>query len=48
MERDRQIFLLFFTILPTPSPPSNLKNQNFENGKKAWRYHHFTQMYQKS
>ena len=30
-------------------PPKNLKNQNFEkNEKYAWRYHHFTQMYQKS
>ena len=35
-------FLIFY-------PTNNLKNQNIEKIKKStWRYHHFTQVYQKS
>ena len=35
-------FLFFY-------PPDNTKNQNFKKlEKNAWRYHHFTQVYQKS
>ena len=35
----------FFALLP---PTKNQKNQNFEKMKKnCWRYHHFTQVYQK-
>ena len=41
-------FGLFFALL---SPPNNPKNQNFEKKKKnvknAWKYHHFTHVYQK-
>ena len=37
----------FFCPL-TPLPPNNLENQNFEKLKKARRYHHFTQVFQKS
>ena len=37
-------FGLFLALLPPNSP----KNQNFKKMKKiAWRYHHFTQFYQK-
>ena len=37
-------------FLPFYPPPKIPKNQNFENMKKkekCWRYHHFTQVYQK-
>ena len=34
----------FFALLP----PNNPKNENGKNGKKAWRYHLFTQVYKKS
>ena len=39
----------FFALYsPPPTHPNNPKNQNFEKmKKKAWRYHHFTQVYQK-
>ena len=31
-----------------PLPPNSPKNQNEKkNEKKAWRYHHFTHVYQK-
>ena len=37
-------FGYFFALLPTNCP----KNENFKkNEKNTWRYHHFTQMYQK-
>ena len=41
---------LLFVLLP----PNNLKNENLKKikkkkkKKKPWRYHHFTQLYQKS
>ena len=32
----------FFALLPTPPPPNDPKNQNFEkNEKNAWRYNPF-------
>ena len=34
----------FFALLPPNSP----KNENIKNEKIPWRYHHFTQVYQKS
>ena len=38
-------FGLFFVLLPPNSP----KNKNFKkNGRNNWRYHNFTQLYQKS
>ena len=45
-ECDRQNFAHFgpFSAL---LPPNNPENQNFEKMKKAWRYHHFTQVYHK-
>ena len=44
MEHDRQIFLSFWTILPSIDP----ENQNFEKmKKKPWRYCHFTNVYHK-
>ena len=37
-------FGIFFALLPSDSP----KNQNLKKKEKnAWRYHHFTQVYQK-
>ena len=38
-------FGLYFALLP-PLKPENWKNRNIE--KNTWRYHHFTQVYQKS
>ena len=41
-------FFALYSPPPPPTHPNNLKNQNFEKmKKKAWRYHHFTQVYQK-
>ena len=37
-------FGLFFALLPLNNP----KNQNFLKNENAWRYHYFTQVYQKS
>ena len=34
-----------FALLPPP--PKQLKNENIKNEKKPWRYHDFTQVYQK-
>ena len=45
MERARQNFLSFWT---TVCPFTPLKPQKIKIWKNAWRYHHFTQMYQKS
>ena len=46
-----QMSLLFFILgnfLPF-YPPNSSKNENFKTmKKKMWRYHHFTQVYQKS
>ena len=48
MEHNCQNFLSFWTIFCTFNPFNNPKNQNFEKMKKnAWRYHHFTYVYQK-
>ena len=40
----------FFAILGNflPFCPNTLKNKKIKNLKKPWRYHHFTQVYQKS
>ena len=35
IERDRPIFLLFWTIFCLFTPPNNPKNQNFEKNKKT-------------
>ena len=35
-----------FALLPPP-PPKQPKNENIKNEKKPWRYHDFTQVYQK-
>ena len=43
-----KFFVIFDHFLPL-HPPNNPNNQNFEKLKKnPWRYHHFTQVYQKS
>ena len=44
----QQIFFVILDCFLAFYSSNNLKNQNFENrGKKiAWRYHHFTQVYQ--
>ena len=48
-ERDGQNFFSFWTIFLPVYPPNTPKNKNFEKKwKNAWRYHHFTQAYQKS
>ena len=36
-----------FALLPPPPPPKQPKNENIKNEKKPWRYHDFTQVYQK-
>ena len=42
------IFVILDCFLPFYTP-NNPKNQNFQKLKKnTWRYHHFTQVYQKS
>ena len=47
IERERQIFLSFWTIFCSFYPRNNPKYQNFEKMKKStWRY--FTKVYQKS
>ena len=38
-------FLPFYPPLTPPPPSYSLNNENLK--KKAWRYHHFTQLYQK-
>ena len=48
MERDGQNVLSIWTISCHFTPLRTLENQNFEKMKNsAWRYHHFTQVYQK-
>ena len=48
----RQNFLSFWAIFcppPTFYPPISSKNENFKKIKNnSWRFHHFTQLYQKS
>ena len=49
MKRDGQNFLSFWTVFCTFTHPNNPQNQNKKKWKrKAWRYHNFTQVYQKS
>ena len=55
MERDRQNFLLFWTIFCpfTPKPPQQQptkwkSKKKLKKKKNAWRYHHFTIVQQKS
>ena len=39
---------LWVIFCPLPSPPKTPKKSKFwKNEKKCWRYHHFTQVYQK-
>ena len=48
IECDRLRLLIMSHFMSFILPPKNPKNQNFEKMKKnCWRYHHFTQMYQK-
>ena len=48
IKHDRQNVVILDRFLPF-HPCDNLKNQNFEKlKKKAWRYHQFTQVHQKS
>ena len=49
MKRDRQNFLSFWTVFCLLIPPEQLgKSKLWKAEKSSWRYHHFTQMYQKS
>ena len=50
MVHDRcNCYFLFWAIFCPFTPLTAQKNQNFEKIKKnTWRYHHFTQMYEKS
>ena len=49
MQGDRQNFFLFWTIFCpfTPLTTQKIKNPKKQTKKKAWRYHHFTQVYHK-
>ena len=46
MERDRQNFLSYWAFFRYFAPLTNQKLKKMK--KKAWRYNHFTQVYQKS
>ena len=47
-ECDRLKLIIMAHFLPFYPPLKSKKNQNFEKMKKnCWRYHHFTQVYQK-
>ena len=48
MKRDRQNFLSFWAIFChfTPLTAQKIKIKKKKNEKHAWRYHHFTQVYQ--
>ena len=48
MELDRQIFLSFWTIFCSFTPLTTREIKFWKTEKKVWRYHHFTQVYQKS
>ena len=45
-------YFSFWAIFYPSPPPNNPDKENIKkkkkNEKSAWRYHHFTQMYQKS
>ena len=47
MKRDWQNFLSFWTVF-LPFYPPNKKSKFLKTEKEHWRYHHFTQVYQKS
>ena len=38
----------FLSFYQPPPLPNSLKKENIKNEKKPWRYHHFTQVQQKS
>ena len=49
IKHDRENFSVILSHFLSFYSTKNQKNLNFEkNEKKAWRYHHFTQVYQKS
>ena len=43
-----KIFLSSWAFFFCFYPPNTLKSENIKNEKTTWRYHHFTQVYQKS
>ena len=47
MKRDRQNILSFWTVF-LPFYPPNKKSKFLKTEKEHWRYHHFTQVHQKS
>ena len=48
MKCNRQNLSSWAIVCPfTPPPPKQPKNENIKNEKKPWRYHDFTQVYQK-
>ena len=48
MECNRRNFFVILDRFSPFYPLTTQKNQNIEKMKKTWRYHHFTQVYQKS
>ena len=48
MKFNRQNFFVILGNFLSFYPPNTLKNENIKNVKNHWRYHHFTQVYQKS
>ena len=47
-KHDGQNFLSFWTVFCPFTPLTTWKIKILKNWKKVWRYHHFTQVYQKS
>ena len=51
MEHDRQNLFSFWTIFallePPPTPLKTQRTKFWKNEKTTWRYHHFTQVYNK-
>ena len=47
IEFDGQNFLTFWTVFCHFTPLTTWKNKILKTEKKAWRYYHFTQVYQK-
>ena len=44
----KDLIIFHFGLFFYPFTPTCPKNENFKNEKKAWRYLHFKQVYQKS
>ena len=44
----KDVIIFHFGLFSTLLPSTSLKNEDFKKNLKDWRYHHFTQIYQKS